>query len=154
MYHLVSVPPAVNNLDSYRLPAGPYAQGQGDSAVLRTMSCALVSAAAPVVLAAVPVPAETNEMGVFQSVLDELDAAYGSLKLFRLVTADAGMTSEANAAAIRAHGWHYLLALKDTQLTLRDKAERLIGPHKLEAPAAQTTRTCATTGPPRSAACG
>jgi len=122
-----------------RLPSGPHAQHQGNSAVLRTMTCALVSARAPVVLDAVPIPAETNEMGVFKTVLDELYGAYGSLNLFRLVTADAGMTSEENAAAVRALGWEYLFALKDTQPTLRDEAERLIGPHTRQAPAAQTT---------------
>ncbi len=122
-----------------RLPEGAYAQEQDGRWILRTMTCALVSARAPVVLDAVPVPAGTNEMGIFQAVLDRLDAAYDRLDLFQLVTVDAGMTSEANAAAVRQHGWHYLMALKDTQPTLIDEAERLLGPQRRTPPTAQTT---------------
>lgn len=123
---------------STRKPQGPFAQQQGDGALLRTMTCALVSAKAPAVLDAIPVPADTNEMGIFGEVLAMLAAAYSRLNLFRLISADAGMTSEANARAVRSHGWDYLLALKDTQPTLRAEAERLIGPHRQDPPAAET----------------
>ncbi len=122
-----------------RLPEGAYAQEQDGRWILRTMTCALVSARAPVVLDAVPVPAGTNEMGIFQAVLDRLDAAYDRLDLFQLVTVDAGMTSEANAAAVRQHGGHDPMALKDTQPTLIDEAERLFGPQRRTPPAAQST---------------
>ena len=122
-----------------RVPEGPYAQKQGAKSQLRTMTCALVSGLATVVLDAMPIPATTNEMGFFTEVLDGLKAGYGNLRLFDMVSTDAGMTSESNAAAVRAHGWHYLMALKDTQPTLRAEAERLIGPHTADEPAAQTT---------------
>jgi len=122
-----------------RVPEGPYAQARGKRSQLRTMTCALVSGPATVVVDAVPVPAETNEMGIFREVLDGLKASYGNLRLFDMVSTDAGMTSESNAAAVRAHGWHYLMALKDTQPTLLAEAERLIGPRTTDAPAAKTT---------------
>ena len=51
-----------------------------------------------------PIPASTNEMGVFASVIEDLMSAYGSIDLFRLVSYDAGACSEANARLVREHG--------------------------------------------------
>lgn len=48
------------------------------------------------------------------------------------------MTSEQNAAAVRAQGWDYLMGLKGSQPTLIAEAERLLGPHRGEAPLART----------------
>ena len=58
--------------------------------------------------------------------LDELMAAYGSLSLFRLVSGDAGLCSEANGRAIVGHGLDYLFGLKETQPVLLREARRLL----------------------------
>jgi len=102
-------------------------EGRNLVGLLRTMTCSLVSCRARVCLDAIPIPASTNEMGQFESALRTLVAAYRGLDLFRLVSYDAGACSESNAAAIRAHGLHYLLGLKGTQPTLLGEAERLLG---------------------------
>ena len=119
-------------------PQGPYAQDLKGAHELRTMTVSLISAAAPVVLDAMPVPAKTNEMGIFPKVLETLRREYGRSALFRLISADAGMTSRENARLVVAHGWDYLFALKDGQPTLRSEAERLIGP-RLSLPAMANT---------------
>lgn len=107
-----------------------YAQRQTGSGrlvgVLRTTTAALVSSRAKVCLDASPIPAATNEMGHFPTALDELCAAYGSLKLFQLVTYDSGACSRANADHIRSKGLDYFFALKGTQPTLELEAHRLL----------------------------
>jgi len=106
--------------------------------LLRTVSCALVSSRAKPLLDAVPIPAPTNEMGVFQHVLDELLATYGGSDLFRLVSYDAGACSEDNARAVRQHGLHYLFGLKAGQPTLLAEAEAWLGGIPPEQAMAQT----------------
>ena len=106
--------------------------------LLRTVSCALVSCRAKPLLDAVPIPAPTNEMGVFQHALDELMATYGSCDLFRLISYDAGACSEDNARAVRQHGLHYLFGLKAGQPTLLAEAEAWLGSLPSEQAMAQT----------------
>jgi predicted transposase YbfD/YdcC len=107
-------------------------QSEGHLAV-RLMTCALVSAPSAPIVHVTPVPRETNEMGVLPQVLRELRAAYGQ-ELFQLVTADAGMTSEANARLMHEE-FHlgYLLALKENQPELLSHAQMRLGglPHAL-----------------------
>lgn len=72
-------------------------------------------------------------MGVLPQVMQELRAAYGDA-LFRLVTADAGMASEANARLLHEEmRVGYLFALKENQPDLLSHAEGLLGhlPHAL-----------------------
>ena len=70
--------------------------------LLRTVTCALVSAPGRPCIDAIPIPASTNEVGHFQAAFTELLASYGDL--FRLITYDAGASSEANGAAVVAAG--------------------------------------------------
>ena len=67
----------------------------------RTVTCSLVSAEARPCIDAIPIPGCTNEKGVFRQALQELVRAYGSLKLFRLITYDAGAFFSANAQSGR-----------------------------------------------------
>jgi hypothetical protein len=94
--------------------------------VLRTMTAALVSSRAKVCVDASPIPAVTNEMGHFATALDEVHAAYGSIRLFQLVTYDSGACSRANAQHVRSKGLDYFFALKGTQPTLEAEAHRLL----------------------------
>jgi hypothetical protein len=80
-----------------------------------TMTATLSSCEARPCIDVYPIPAATNEMGVFARALDALLLAYGNLDLFRLVTYDAGACSKANAQLIRDRHLHYLLGLKGSQ---------------------------------------
>jgi hypothetical protein len=77
------------------------------------MTAALVSAPGRPCIDAIPIPAETNEAGHFQTAFQSLVTAYGGL--FDLVSYDAGGFSRANADAVVAAGKDYLFALKDEQ---------------------------------------
>jgi hypothetical protein len=103
-----------------------HSSGPGASGIARTLTAALVSGRATVCLDAVPIPPATNEMGHFQTALRQLMAAYGTLDLFRVISGDAGLCSEANARAVKRHGLDYLFALKD-QPTLLREAKHLLG---------------------------
>ena len=120
-----------------------YAQRQTQSegpliGVARTVTSVLVSHPARPCLDVMPIPAATNEMGVFETALRALCRAYHGLDLFRLVTYDAGACSLANASLVRELGLHYFFALKSTQATLHREAERLLSALGIEQIAAQT----------------
>lgn len=121
-----------------KIPDGPHAQNMKGHYELRTMTAALVSAKAPVVMDAMPVRAGTNEMGTFAAVLKTLNREYGRSDLIELVSADAGMTSLENADLVIEKGWNYLFSLKGGQPTLLNEADRLLGP-RLEQPALAST---------------
>jgi predicted transposase YbfD/YdcC len=110
-------------------PEGLYAQRQseGHLTVVRTFTCTLVSAAAKPCLDALPIPAKTNEMGHFPAVLRQLNEVYGKTNLFRLISADSGSCSAANAALVVAAKRDYLLAVKDNQPSLLAEMQRLLG---------------------------
>jgi hypothetical protein len=94
--------------------------------VLRTMTCCLVGHRGQPCIDAFPIPASTNEMGLFASCVSELVRIYGKLDLFRMVATDAGSCSLHNATSVRELGLHYLFGLKGTQLTLLQEARRLL----------------------------
>ena len=104
-----------------------WAQDQGGRYVVRTLTCALVSSATTVCLDAVPIAAERSEDSAFPEALDALVSAYGKSDLFRVISVDAGMASEANARLIVGEGLDYLMALRENQPTLLDEADRLLG---------------------------
>ena len=93
----------------------------------RTMTCTLVSARAKPCIEAIPIPADTNEMGQFRASLEVLDRAYGGINLFKMLTYDAGACSEENAADVRAVGLHYLFAIKGNQPQILELMERRLG---------------------------
>lgn len=121
-----------------KIPDGPHAQDMKGHYELRTMTAALVSARAAVVMDAMPVRAGTNEMGTFAAVLETLKREYGRSGLIELISADAGMTSLENAGLVIEKGWNYLFALKGGQPTLLNEADRLLGP-RLDQPALANT---------------
>jgi hypothetical protein len=95
--------------------------------LLRTMTCVLLSALAPMCVHVAAVPPDTNEDGFFRRLLDQLLDRYASLDLFRLIVADAGSCSLANASYVRDKFLHYLFRLNDKQPTLLAEAVRLLG---------------------------
>ena len=73
-----------------------------------------------------PIPADTNDMGVFASFYADLKRTYGRAALFELVSTDAGFTSEENARLVHTDNKAYWMALKDNQPELRREAERVL----------------------------
>ena len=92
--------------------------------LVRTVTCALVSAAGRPCIDAIPVPEHTNEVGHFQAAFRSLVETYGGL--FDLVSYDAGGFSRANADAVVAAAKDYIFALKDEHRTMFRLAEELL----------------------------
>lgn len=90
----------------------------------RTMTAALVSAPGRPCIDAIPIPAETNEVGHFQEAFKSLVATYG--RMFDVISYDAGGFSRANADAVVAAGKDYLFALKDEHRTMCRLADELL----------------------------
>jgi hypothetical protein len=110
-----------------------YAQRQtpGEDAsltgIVRTVTATLTSSAAKPIIDVTPIPAHTNEMGVFAQALDALCKAYRGVDLFQLVTYDAGACSAHNASLVRGRDLHYLFGLTAGQPTLLREAKHWLG---------------------------
>jgi hypothetical protein len=99
--------------------------------LVRTVTCSLVSAPGRPCIDAIPIPAEANEVGWFQTAFRSLVETYGGL--FDVVTYDAGALSEANASAVVNAGKHYLFTLKGEQRTMYKLAAELLDPREVAA---------------------
>jgi hypothetical protein len=109
-----------------------YAQRQSSQedsvrGLVRTVTAVLTSSSARPCIDVTPIPAPTNEMGMFETAFEHVVQAYAGLDLFRLVTYDAGACSAANALAVRDRGYHYLLGLKGNQPDLLREAQQWLG---------------------------
>ena len=100
--------------------------------VVRTVTATLTSIAAQPIIDVTPIPAHTNEMGIFVLALERVCRAFAGLDLFRLVTYDAGACSKANARAVRDRDLHYLFVLKSSQSSLYAEAELWLGSRPVE----------------------
>lgn len=114
-------------------------EGQRAHGLVRMVNAVLVSTPAKPVVDSVPIPAETNEMGIFPTVFEALVRVYG--ELFKLVTYDAGANSAANARLVVEAGKHYLFHLKNEARFLMRRAIECVGPTSGEVSRAQTTDT-------------
>lgn len=113
--------------------------GQPPAWLYRVVNATLISAAAAVCIDQRPIPAATNDMGVFPAFYAELCRVYGRAGVFDLVSTDAGFTSEANARLIDEDGRAYWMALKGNQPELLAEARRVLIPQSYrEPPEAQT----------------
>ncbi len=99
--------------------------------LIRTVTCALVSAAGRPCIDVIPIPAHTNEMGHFQSAFTSVARIYGAL--FQMVTYDAGALSEANGRAVVEAGKDYLFALKNEHRTMFKLATELLAAQEVAA---------------------
>ena len=99
--------------------------------LVRTVTCALVSAAGRPCIEVVPIPGDTNEVAFFQTAFRRLSETHGGL--FDVVTYDAGALSEGNAKAVVDAGKDYLFALKGEQRTMFKLATELLDPHDVAA---------------------
>lgn len=129
------LPFGVVSLDgkAFSIPAADdwYAQRQTQSdqgplvGVVRSVTATLTSHPSRPVIDVFPIPAHTNEMGVFEAALGALCEAYSGL--FQLVCYDAGACSAHNAKLVRKHGYHYLFVLTSAQPTLLEEAKLWLG---------------------------
>jgi hypothetical protein len=99
--------------------------------LVRTVTCSLVSAAGRPCIDAIPIPAETNEVGWFQTAFKSLVETHDTL--FDVVTYDAGALSEGNGSAVVNAGKHYLFTLKGDQRTMYKLAAELLDPREVAA---------------------
>jgi hypothetical protein len=129
---------AIEGCDDLYAQRQRHGEGDGETSVVRTVSCSLVSAAGRPCLDVVPIPASTNEMGHFETAFRQLVSAYEGLGLFRLVSYDAGACSLDNAGLVVEQGYHYLFGLKGTQPTLLEEAQRLLAGRTAEQADAQS----------------
>jgi hypothetical protein len=99
--------------------------------LVRTVTCALVSAAGRPCIDAFPMPGSVAETTHFKVAFAGLLETYGDL--FDVVTYDAGALSEANASAVVEAGKDYVFALKGEQRTMFKLATELLDPHDVAA---------------------
>jgi predicted transposase YbfD/YdcC len=114
-------------------------EGQAPHWLYRVVNATLISSAAAVCIDQMPIPAATNDMGVFPAFLAGLVRTYGRANLFDLISTDAGFCSEANARLIDDAHKAYWISLKDNQPDLRREAQRvLLAQARRSEPEAQT----------------
>ena len=105
----------------------------------RVVNATVISSSAAVCIDQMPIPADTNDMGVFPAFYADLKSTYGRTNLFELISTDAGFTSEENARLIDSNGKAYWMALKGNQPEIYAEARRILVPRSLnEEPEAQT----------------
>jgi hypothetical protein len=92
--------------------------------LLRTVTTTLVTARGKPCIGVSPIPASTNEMGHFQTALDNLDKRHGGLPT--LVSYDQGANSEENARAVLQRDMHYLFRLNDERRHMQQLAMELL----------------------------
>jgi hypothetical protein len=114
-----------------------YNDKKGAYGLLRTISCCLASASAKPCIDAVPLPADTNEVGHYREVLRQEVSIYGK-DMFDMVTYDAGGCSEENADFTVAQGLDYGFAIKANQPGILEVMERYLGKRGPEKSVAQT----------------
>lgn len=121
---------------------GHYAQQRVDEkrgtsdGLVRVVNSVLSTSKAKVVLDALPIPADTNEMGLFPHALEALVRKYG--QHFDMVLYDAGAASEANMDDVLAQGKSFLFCLADERWGLYQKAQRVLGARPEASVRAQT----------------
>lgn len=105
----------------------------------RVVRATLISSTAAVCIDQLPIPASTNDCGVFAAFFEQLCKTYGRAALFDVVMADAGFVSEANARQVNDAGKGYVLSIKGNQPDLQKEAWRVLGRKATsEAPEAET----------------
>ena len=105
----------------------------------RVVNATLISSAAALCIDQIPIPAKTNDMGIFPKFWKGLMSVYGRANLFDVATMDSGFCSEKNARLVDESHKAYWISLKDNQPELKREAERvLLAKAKSAPPEAQT----------------
>ena len=93
--------------------------------LVRTITSCLVSSRARTCLDMFPIPASTNENGVFADAFASLMRVAGHL--FEVVTYDSGANSAANARLVLMFGKNYVFRVKSEQPTIYNECKRKLG---------------------------
>jgi hypothetical protein len=96
-------------------------------ALARVHTVTLISSDAAPCVHQRPIWGCTNEVGSMPELLQELHAAYGRGRLFRMVTTDAGNTSLKAATQLVGYGWDYFCQIKSEHQELYAEARRVLG---------------------------
>lgn len=96
--------------------------------LMPALRATLTSAEAKPCIYQLPLPPGTGESTSFPEVFAGLRRAYGHGDMFRIVDADAGLTSLGNANLIVVEGYEYVLGLKGNQPELFAEAQALLLP--------------------------
>jgi hypothetical protein len=92
--------------------------------LVRVITSVLITAVGRPIIAASPVPAQTNEVGHFRQAFGDLVRMYG--RRFRVVLYDAGAASLPNAKAVVAAGKHYFFQIADPRWIMYQTIELLL----------------------------
>jgi hypothetical protein len=92
--------------------------------LIRSHTVTLISSGAAVCIHLRPVEGDTNEMGAFPALLEELRTAYKRTRIFQMVTTDAGNTSLNAANLIKANRWDYFCQIKSVHGELYAEASK------------------------------
>lgn len=105
----------------------------------RPVRAVLISSAARLCIHEHPIPADTNDMGVFPDAYGVVRAEFGGSDLFEVASCDAGFCSLANATLVHESDKAYIFGLKGNQPELHQEAQRILLPKAdTEAPEACT----------------
>lgn len=96
--------------------------------LMPVLRAALTSAEAKPCIYQLPLPPGVGESTKFPSMVAGLKAAYGHGDMFRIIDADAGLTSHANAGVVIKAGYDYVFGLKGNQPELFGEAKALLLP--------------------------
>ncbi len=107
-------------------------QSRGEKYFLMpVLRAALGSAEAKPCIYELPLSPGVGESTMFPSMVAGLRSAYGHGDMFRIIDADAGLTSFANAEVVIESGYHYVFGLKGNQTELFGEARSLLLPMAL-----------------------
>lgn len=106
--------------------------------LVRTLSCCLASAKAKPSIDLVPIPAETNEMGIFPHAFESQVRRFGHL--FQLVTYDSGAASKKNAQLVVDWGKDYLFQINDERRFLYQRLKLCFEVDKVERAQTETLK--------------
>lgn len=93
--------------------------------LVRTVTTCLISTAAKPIIDCFPIPADTNEMGIFPHAFESLLRSYGNL--FQLVTYDAGVPSQENCQLVVDAMKDFFFRIKNENWHTHKEAKRLLG---------------------------
>lgn len=116
---------SVPNWDNEYSQRKTYDDGRKAHGLVRMVNACLISTPAKPVIDTLPIPAATNEMGVFPDVFKSLLHNYG--RLFQVVTYDAGVPSKENCELVVGAGKDFNFRIKNENWHLCQEAERLLG---------------------------
>ena len=125
-FHMVAMDGKGTALTSWE---GPYAQRVNPDTglpygLLRTVTSTLATAPGKPCIDVLPITANTNEMGRFQTAFTDLVETYGDL--FEVVSYDAGANSEDNARTVVEAGKHYLFHMANEERHMTQLADELL----------------------------